>query len=106
MSVSIDWPGQSGKKYTYWFASEMENPSMKSEAGNYMFVKEASNGWIPVYIGETGDLDERLTNHPELPCVGRNGGSHLMAHTTAGGQATRRAEEADLIAHWNPPCNG
>ena len=106
MADTIDWSSQSGKKYTYWFSSEIENPSMKSESGNYMFVKKISDGWIPVYIGETGDLDERLTNHPELPCVRKNGGSHLMAHMTPAGQAARKAEESDLIAFWNPPCNG
>ena len=106
MADTIDWPGQSGTTYTYWFASEMENPSMKNESGNYMFVKEVSDGWIPVYIGETGNLDERLTNHPELPCVRSNNGTRLMAHTTPAGQAARKAEESDLIARWNPPCNG
>ncbi len=106
MADTIDWPGETGKTYRYWFASKMVNPSMKKEAGNYMFVKETSDDWEPVYIGQTNNLDERLTNHPELPCVRRNNGTHLMAHTTPGGETARKDEEDDLIAQWNPPCNG
>lgn len=83
----------------------MQNPSMKQVGGNYMFVTRKSDGWYPVYIGETGNLNDRLTNHPELPCVRRNNGTHLMAHTKPAGKAARLAEEADLISHWNPPCN-
>ena len=106
MADTIDWPGESGKTYRYWFASEITNPSMKEVAGNYMFVKETVSGWVPVYIGETGNLNDRLTNHPELSCVKRNGGTHLMAHTTPGGKDERTDEEADLIEKWDPPCNG
>lgn len=106
MADTIDWPSKSGKTYRYWFAAKMINPLMKEEAGNYMFVKEGAGGWVPVYIGETGNLNTRLTNHPELPCVKRNGGSHLMAHTTGGGKDERTDEEADLIDYWSPPCNG
>ena len=106
MADTIDWPGASGKVYRYWFASEMENPSMKQEGGNYMFVTQRTDGWYPVYIGQTGNLDDRLTHHPELACVYQNDGSHLMAHTTPGGESDRLAEEVDLLGHWNPPCNG
>lgn len=106
MADTIDWPGKSGKTYRYWFASKMKNPSMKEEAGNYMFVKKRTDGWVPVYVGETGNLNTRHTSHPELPCVTRNGGTHLMAHTTSGGKDKRRSEEADLINYWFPPCNG
>ncbi len=106
MADTIDWKGKSGKTYTYWFASEMDNPDMKKEGGNYMFVKESSEEFSPIYIGKTNNLDTRLTNHPELPCVHRNGGTHLMAHTTPAGPDARKTEEADLIAAWNPPCNG
>lgn len=106
MADTIEWPGQSGTKYKYWFTLKMENPSMKEEAGNYMFVKKQTDGWVPIYIGQTRNLNDRLTNHPELDCVSRNGGTHLMAHTNSDGKEARLAEEADLVAQWNPPCNG
>lgn len=107
MADTIDWPGKSGKTYTYWFIpGDIDSPSLKAVAGNYMFVKKLPDGWVPVYIGQSGDLNERHSDHPEVPCVKRNGGTHLMAHTTPGGKDARLAEEKDLVDHWNPPCNG
>ena len=87
MADTVDWPGASRKTYPYWFASEMQNPCMKQEGGNYMFVTQRTDGWHPLYIGQTKNLDNRLTNHPELACVCRNNGTHLMAHTTPAGES-------------------
>ena len=106
MAETIDWPGATGNTYRYWFVYSMENPSLKRVGGNYMFVARNAAGWYPVYIGQTGDLSERLANHPELPCVKRHSGTHLMAHETRAGRNARLAEESDLISYWNPPCNG
>lgn len=80
--------------------------SFKAIPGNYIFAKKTSLGkWTPVYIGETDNLAERLPNHEKLPCVKKNGGTHIHVHTTSGGTDARRAEEADLLANFNPPCN-
>ena len=106
MAETIDWTGALGNSYRYWFIYQMENPLLKRVGGNYMFVAQHAGGWYPVYIGQTGDLNERLANHPALPCVLRNGGTRLMAHETPAGRAARLAEESDLISYWNPPCNG
>lgn len=101
----IHWPGQSGTKYDYWIYP-IGSP-LKAEPGNYIFAKKTSSGaWLPVYIGESKNLDERLSNHNEEECVRRNDGTHVHAHTNPDGQNTRRNEERDLIAKWNPPCNG
>ena len=101
MAETIDWLGATGKTYRYWF---LEGEA-KAEPGNYMFVKPSGNGWVPVYIGQSSNLRNRLANHPEMPCVRRNGGTHTMAHTTPGGKQTRLDEEADLVDHWKPACN-
>jgi len=79
----------------------------KDEPGNYIFAKKTSllGGWTPVYIGETDDLAKRLPKHDKLPCVKRNGGTHIHVHFTSGGTQVRRAEEADLLANFDPPCN-
>ena len=100
----IHWPGQSGKKYTYWIYPI--ETTWAEKAGNYIFAKKLSNGnWTPIYIGETGDLRDRLPNHEKLPCATRNGATHIHTHTSSSGQEVRRAEEADLIAKSDPPCN-
>ncbi len=101
---TIMWPGASGKGYKYWI-SNMNTP-YKDEPGNYIFAKESSpNRWTAIYIGETESLKERLSNHDKLACVQRYRGTHIHTHTTRGSEHVRRAEEADLLAKWGPPCN-
>jgi len=102
--LTIMWPGASGKEYKYWIAPI--DSSFKDEPGNYIFAKETSPGqWTPIYIGETVSLRDSLSNHDKLPCVKRHGGTRIHTHTAAGRQAVRRAEESDLLAKWDPPCN-
>ena len=101
---AIIWRGASGKKYTYWISPI--DSSFKDEPGNYIFAKETSPGlWNPIYIGETESLKDRLPNHEKLPCVNRYGGTHVHTHTTSGGEQVRKAEEADLLTKYDPPCN-
>ena len=101
---TIMWPGASGKEYKYWIYRI--GTTFKDTPGNYIFAKESSPGrWTPIYIGETESLRDRLSNHDKMPCVKRHGGTHIHAHTTSGGQDVRRAEESDLLAKWDPPCN-
>ncbi|KKN72927.1 hypothetical protein LCGC14_0406310 [marine sediment metagenome] len=102
---TISWAGTSGEKYLYWIYAI--GTSFKAEPGNYIFAKETKpNTWAPVYIGQTGNLSERLNNHDEMPCIKRNGGTHIHAHINNAGETTRLAEERDLVSKWSPPCNG
>jgi hypothetical protein len=104
---TIVWPGKSGTQYKYWICAI--GSKMKVEPGNYIFVRETKpSTFAPLYAGETGDLDDRLSNpstHHKFRCVTNHGATHLCVHTTSGGLAVRQAEEADLIARWQPPCN-
>jgi hypothetical protein len=102
---TIKWPGKSGKTYQYWIYPLP--PNFSSEPGNYIFAKQTSPGkWTPVYIGQTDDLSERFDDHHKMPCIKSHGATHIHAHKNTNGETTRKAEEADLIARWNPPCNG
>ena len=100
---TIIWPGASGKQYRYWIYPI--GTSFKDSPGNYIFAKETSSGWTPIYIGETDSLKDRLSNHEKMPCVKRHGGTHVHVHTSSSDEQTRRAEESDLLAKWDPPCN-
>jgi hypothetical protein len=104
---TIMWSGISGKTYKYWI--KPIGTSFKSEPGNYIFAKETSQQtWIAIYVGETDNLDRRLSNpdsHEKIGCVRRNGGTHIHAHTSSDNTTTRRGEEADIRDKWNPPCN-
>lgn len=100
----IDWRGQSGTLYRYWFC-EMAQP-LNAVAGNYTFVKRLPHGhYTPLYFGETNDCSDRIPNHELWNAAVMLGATHVMAHSTLGGVAARRTEERDLIAFWNPPLN-
>ncbi len=97
------WIGKSGRKYRYGIYS-METQFVK-KPGNYIFAKRAGAVWLPCYIGQTESLGDRLADHEKETCAKRHGATHIHAHTTDGGELVRKAEEKDLIARWNPPCN-
>jgi hypothetical protein len=101
---TIIWTGASGKQYEYWISPI--GRTFVDEPGNYIFVRESSpNQWIPLYIGQTESLKNRLADHEKLPCVFRYGATNIHAHTTSGGEQARKEEGADLLAKWDPPCN-
>lgn len=100
----IDWRATSGKTYRY-FIVPMGTP-LQAKGGNYIFARETKPGhWLPIYIGETENLDIRFDNHRKANCIRRAGATHIHQHLNAD-KSDRLAEEADLIALWNPPCNG
>jgi len=102
---SIDWKGKSGKTYHYGiFKIGIEFDEMP---GNYVFAQETQPGTFrPIYIGETGNLNERFDDHHRMHCIKREGATHITAHGAYGGEEGRRAEEQDIKNFYNPPCNG
>ncbi len=101
---TIYWQGLSGKKYLYYILPL--DFCFADEPGNYIFAKETKpNTYSPIYIGETGSLSDRIPNHEQWPCAKRHGATHIHAHKSSDSDDIRRAEEADLIARWEPPCN-
>ena len=97
------WSGLSGEKYKYWI--HPLGTTFKALPGNYIFAKETSpDHWLPVYIGQTESLRDRLGGHEKEACAKRNGATHIHAHLNSSKQA-RLAEEKDLILKWKPPCN-
>lgn len=102
---TIMWSGISGEKYKYWI--NLIGAPFKPVVGNYIFAKETKpREWIPIYVGETDNLQRRLTpNHEKMPCIKRYGGTHIHTHSSSDDEAIRQKEEADIIDKWNPPCN-
>ena len=100
---TIVWDGRSGRKYTYWIyrIGTDFNPA----PGNYIFARGVGNSYSPIYVGESGDLSERFDNHHKMACIKRNGATHIHVHANANENA-RLAEEFDIVAKWDPVCNG
>jgi hypothetical protein len=103
MADKYIWTGASGKKYEYEIYPIGTN--WNDVPGNYIFARESTtNRWQAIYIGETESFKDRLPNHNELPCIRRNGGTHIHAHVNRDSRA-RLDEEADLLANNKTPCN-
>ena len=92
----VTWTGKSGSQYEYTVYL-MDSTNWSDVPGNYIFAGLSGNVSKPAYIGETQSFKDRLPGHEKKPCAIRNGASHIHAHVNNGGQAARRAEEADLI---------
>jgi predicted GIY-YIG superfamily endonuclease len=101
---TCEWPGISGKKYSYYVCPF--GASLKAAAGNYIYAKlNDQNRWVPLYIGETDDLESRVTTHEKRECVRRNGVTHIHAHLTQGDRTVRLAEGTDIRNNFRTPCN-
>jgi predicted GIY-YIG superfamily endonuclease len=101
---SMLWPGKSGKEYKYWIYT-IGTTFTDKKGANYIFAKETTKGsYKPIYIGQTDDLSERFDNHHKMPCIKRNGATHIHVHINTD-ESSRLKEESDLIEKWNPICN-
>ena len=101
---TVAWQGRSGILYQYEVFEPAGN--WNDVAGNYIFAGlDQSGNWIALYIGETGSFRDRFSSHERWPCATRYGATHVHAHVN-NAAPSRRAEEADLLANQNPPCNG
>lgn len=100
---AITWTMPSGKTYSY--EPFPIGTKFASIAGNYIFAKQGQDmRWYAVYIGQTNDLGERLTNHPKQACAVKNGATHILVKTNTS-KALREGEEADMISLCQPVCN-
>ena len=101
---TIYWEGQSGEKYKHWIYA-MGMTFNDKKGANYVFAKETTKGsFKPIYIGKTGDLSERFDNHHKMPCIKKNGATHIHVHLNNSEQ-NRTTEENDLLQRWSTPCN-
>ena len=104
MSDTVLWHGRDGVAYAY-YVNSWDRP-LRDAPGNYILVRRERRQWVPLYIGETESLRDRLTNgHDQWHRARRHGMTHIHAHVNLNGAAARRDEEADLLRHYRPVCN-
>jgi hypothetical protein len=101
---SVNWPGQSGKEYPYQVYPL--DTSFQSVPANYIYAKQSESGyWVPIYIAQTRNLNQRLEDYEKQGRAIQDGATHILVHISNGGHADRCSEERDLILCWKPPCN-
>ncbi len=102
------WVGASGKEYLYSAYSVGDHNierSFENVPGNYIFAKKTVLGdFSPIYIGQSGNISERLDDHHKNSCIRRRGATHIFLHRNDDENA-RLAEESDLLGNSDPPCN-
>lgn len=100
--------GVSGKQYS--FSVYPLNTEFKALGGVYYFSirttkPDGGGNHTPLYIGQTSDLSSRFTDHHKEACMDSRGVNCISVHVDQD-EDSRLAKEQDLIAAYNPPCNG
>ena len=98
------WEGKSGKKYQYVIHDL--NTNFRPISANYIIAKKTlPDAWKPIYIGESGNLNECFQNHEKWSCITKNGATHILVHETSPDPDERHEEESDLLAKIKTSCN-
>ena len=100
---TITLQGRSGAKYV--FELYEWGTSFNAVPGVYTVLRRDTDGYAVIYVGQTGDLSERLEDHHKAWCFDRHRRSHIGVRQDSA-EKSRLATEADLIANYRPPCNG
>ena len=100
---TIIWKGKSGNEYRYDIYPI--NTQFNNVPANYVFMKKLENGnYTCIYFGITKDLSERFDNHHAMPCIKKNGATHVGIHQNSK-ETDREKQESDLLASYNTVCN-
>ena len=106
--TTLELTGASGKKYTFYVYPYGQ--TFKAVGGVYAITRATPNpkgGNLHkiIYVGHSGNLSERFDDHHKEDCFKRNQANQHCVLVEESEKA-RLAIEADLIAAYNPPCNG
>lgn len=103
-SLKIYWKDKSGTRHRFWIyprGTKFNEPC----PGIYIYARETSpHRWIPIYIGQTENVNVCLTNHEQQECVDQNGATHIHVSIITN-EKSRLAIEKDLIQQWKPVGN-
>lgn len=107
IGMTVMYEGQSGKEYTF---DTWEFPGeWNSVAGVYLITKRYKNkqdSWTHalLYVGETGDLKDRMSNHHKQDCFDENN-ANCLCWLGEESESKRLAIEDDIYKKWGPECN-
>jgi len=105
--AKVTFKGASGKDYV--FNEYKLGTDFKAIGAVYIFARKVTKQdnsvvYPVVYVGETGNLSERFTDHHKAECI-RFNGAECISILAQEDEKIRLAIEEDLIDNYDPPCN-
>lgn len=104
---TITFTGKSQSKYTFeiypynTIFNEVEAVYVVTRS----FIRDQKIIYNVIYVGQTDNLKERLTNHHKEYCFNLNNANTICV-LRVNLEDSRLLIESDLIEAYNPPCNG
>ena len=99
---TVTFPSGSGTQYSF---TAYTADTMFNEVGAvYIFTKRENSTYTRLYVGQTDNLEERISNHEKWPCV-RQYGVNSICVLREDNEFSRRQIESDLLDLGYPPCN-
>jgi hypothetical protein len=71
----------------------------------YAVTRWEEDEHVLLYLGQTGELENRFDGHHKSECFDENDADCLCVHRD-GNKESRLKKEADLMARYHPICNG
>lgn len=111
---SLDLVGYSGQTYrfnlyTFETFDDLKNVFRSGTPALYLFTRRgmSANGFSHdlIYLGETGDLSTRFSNHHKELCIMKNGANCIGIYVASVSEKDRKTEEKDLLFNYDFPCN-
>ena len=100
-----NWRGVSGSWYPHSVYPIASIPSYLSSV-NYIFARQRPDRLFdPLYIGESGEGDQRINNHEKLLPAVLLGATHVHVHLLATTKFERLQIETDLRRNFWTPLN-
>jgi hypothetical protein len=77
-----------------------------AQSGVYVILGRLNQqaNWIVVDVGESGDVQDRVSNHDRKPCWRGQGHAELSVAAIYADERNRMLIERELRAQFNPPC--
>ncbi len=96
--------GASGTEYSFNVYPRDTNWNSGYPCVYYVSKRSNTGSHTEIYIGETGDIKDRFSNHHRQRCFDRHGYNAISVHHES--DEDRRTEvETDLRQALDPPCN-
>ncbi len=73
-------------------------------AGVYIFSRQDGRHFIPIYVGESTNIAQRMRSHERIDCIRDSGANYFHTYQVSAAD-TRQSIEQGLIAYYHPHCN-